>query len=60
MMFQKQKKKTKSLKKEGALAKAADGCSWMRTLGKFSLFLLFLDKAKLWTETEGGGEVMEV
>ena len=41
MMFQKQKKKTKSLKKEGALAKAADGCSWMRTLGKFSLSFSF-------------------
>ena len=40
-MFQKQKKKTKSLKKEGALAKAADGSSWVRTLGKFSLGFSF-------------------
>ena len=40
-MFQKPKKKTKSLKKEGALAKAADGSSRMRTLGKFCLSFFF-------------------
>ena len=53
-MFQKPKKKTKSLKN------AADGSSWMRTLGKFSLCFFFLDKAKLWTETGSGGEGIEV